>query len=188
MRTQRAHSIGAAAALCALLFGCAASAAKPGGGVPDWVKSPPAADQDFMYFTGSGMSKENDQAKAEEAARATLMDSIMQYVGVTVTSETTATAKASLDSFKSDVVQQLKTTGSGRISGLEMKDKYLDKSDSGTTVWLLARYNKADLLKEKKRLEEIARVRDEARRSLDAITRQWDHALQKLKMAVERRS
>ena len=29
---------------------------------------------------------------------------------------------------------------------------------------------------------------DEARRSLDAITRQWDHALNKLKMAVERRS
>jgi DNA-binding transcriptional ArsR family regulator len=29
---------------------------------------------------------------------------------------------------------------------------------------------------------------EEARRSLDAIARQWDHALDKLKMAVERRS
>ncbi len=29
---------------------------------------------------------------------------------------------------------------------------------------------------------------EEVRRSLDAIARQWDHALDKLKMAVERRS
>ena len=46
-----------------------------------------------------------------------------------------------------------------------------------------------DLKVGRERLWEFKPTRlDEARRSLDAITRQWDHALQKLKMAVERRS
>ena len=46
-----------------------------------------------------------------------------------------------------------------------------------------------DLKVGRERLWEFKPTRlDEARRSLDAITRQWDHALNKLKMAVERRS
>ena len=46
-----------------------------------------------------------------------------------------------------------------------------------------------DLKVGRERLWEFKPTRlEEARRSLDAIARQWDHALNKLKMAVERQS
>jgi hypothetical protein len=143
------------AVLVLLLIGCAGGpASKP---APEWVYTTPQPDATYFYFTGSGTSKENDQAMAEEIARGVVIDAIMQYIGVKVTSDTTATAKASLDSFKADIQQTVKTSGAGRIAGLQIADKYVEKRADGTTVYLLARYNLADLNKEKARIAELFR-------------------------------
>ncbi len=145
---------GVTTALLALfLFGCAGGlTAKP---APDWISVPPQPDANYFYFTGAGTSRENDQAVAEQTARGVVMDEIMRYIGVKVTAETEAVAVASVNSFKTDVMQAITQTGSGRISGLQISDKYVETSKSGTTVYLLARYNKTDLAKEKKRIEDL---------------------------------
>jgi len=143
----------AAVLLALLLAGCAGGAAtRP---APAWVTTPPAEDRDFMYFTSSGSSPEGDQVKAEEIARGALIDSLMQYLGAKITAETTSTAKAALDSFQSDVRQQITQTSSGRISGLSLADTWVDRQKARTSVYLLAKFAKADLAREKKRIEAV---------------------------------
>jgi hypothetical protein len=141
------------AALIFVLLGCAGGPAATQA--PDWATATPQPDAAYHYFTGAGTSGKNDQAQAEQTARGALIDEIMRYIGVKVTSETTAVARASIDSFKTDVMQSVTQTGSGRIAGLEIADKFVEKRSNGTTVYLLARYNKTDLAKEKKRIEDI---------------------------------
>ncbi|GEM_PF-678701 len=144
-------------------FGCATKpAARKAEAPPDWVFNPPMSDDEYFYFTGSGSSKSGDLAKGEEIARGVVIDEIMKYLGVKITSETTATAKGSLDSFQADVVQQLKSTSSGRVSGLEVADRWIERRGEAVTVYLLVRYNRNDLLKEKKRLEELFKEKVEA--------------------------
>ena len=143
----------AAVLLALLLAGCAGGAAtRP---APAWVTTPPGEDKDFMYFTSSGSSPEGDQVKAEEIARGALIDSIMQYLGAKITAETTSTARAALDSFQSDVRQQITQTSSGRISGLSLADTWVDRQKARTSVYLLAKFAKADLAREKKRIEAV---------------------------------
>ena len=139
--------------LALTLAGCAGGAAtRP---APDWVTTPPAEDKDFMYFTGSGSSTEGNQVKAEEIARGVLIDTIMQYLGAKITAETTSTAKATVDSFQSDVRQQITQTSSGRIAGLSLADTWVDRQKARTTVYLLAKFARADLAREKKRIEAV---------------------------------
>jgi hypothetical protein len=156
-------SVLAAAAVFLLLTSCGTSpSAAAGGRVPDWVLNPPESDEQYFYFSGSGMSPGGSLAEAEEIARGALLDEIMRFLGVRITSETTATARASLDSFQTDVIQSLTSTASGRVTGLEIADKYADQGAGGTTLYLLARYNRTDLLKEKARLEGIFQEKIEA--------------------------
>jgi hypothetical protein len=86
----------------------------------------------------------------------------MRYLGVRITSETTATARASVDDFQTDVVQQLTSSSSGRVTGLEIAEKWQVEQAGGLTLYILARYNKTDLAKEKRRLEEIFQEKIEA--------------------------
>ena len=152
----------AAAAL--LLYSACASG--PGGEAsqppPEWVLNPPEADDQYAYFTGSGTSDKGVLAEAEQAARGAVLDEIMRYLGVRVTSETTATARASLDDFRTDVVQQLTSTSSGRVTGLEIAEKWQVEQAGGLTLYLLARYNKTDLAREKRRLEQVFQEKIEA--------------------------
>jgi len=144
----------------ALLAGCAGV---PGlAAPPGWIGNPPGPDAANTYFTGVGTSTGGDRAQAEEIARADLIDGIMRYLGVKVTSETTAVARASVDSYQTDVRQQLTQEGAGRIAGLTVKDRYTEKGRAGVTVYLLARYVTADLEREKRRLEELFREQQEA--------------------------
>jgi hypothetical protein len=147
-----------------MLTGCGSSPSVSAGGgeVPEWVLNPPESDEQYFYFSGSGLSRSGSLVEAEEIARGALLDEIMRFLGVKITSETTATAKASLDSFQTEVIQSLTSTASGRVTGLEIADKYADQGSGGTTLYLLARYNRADLLKEKARLEGIFQEKIEA--------------------------
>ncbi len=141
--------------LALVVLGCAGSAAtRP---APDWTGAPPAPDADYYYFTGAGTSRTNDQAEAERIAQGAVIDEVMRYIGVKVTSQTVASAKASVDSFKSDLLQTVTQTGSGRLSGVQIADKYVEKRNGQTTVFLLSRYARRDLDREKKRLEDLVR-------------------------------
>jgi hypothetical protein len=146
--------------LLALLAGCAGL---PGLAVPPgWIGEPPGPDAASTFFTGVGTSKQGDRAEAEAIARADLIDGIMRYLGVKVTAETTAVAKASVDDYRTEVRQQLTQEGAGRIAGLAVQDRYVEKGKAGVTVHLLARYATVDLEREKLRLEELFREQQEA--------------------------
>jgi hypothetical protein len=152
-------------ALLLFISGCV-SGPEPAGGPaaepPEWVLNPPESDDQYVYFTGSGTSSSGSLAEAEEAARGAVLDEIMRYLGVRITSETTATARASVDDFQTDVVQQLTSKSSGRVTGLEIAEKWQVEQAGGLTLYLLARYNKTDLAKEKRRLEEVFQEKIEA--------------------------
>jgi hypothetical protein len=164
MKTIRPLRIFAVAAAAAFLFACG-SAPKPVSAQeapPPWVLNPPEADAQYMYFVGSGESKTGSMAEGEEIARGALIDEIMRYLGVRISSETTATARASLESYQADVVQTLKSTSAGRVVGLEIAERWVNRREGRTTVYLLARYNKTELSKERRRLEEIFREKVQA--------------------------
>ncbi|MBN2551153.1 MAG: hypothetical protein JXB06_00225 [Spirochaetales bacterium] len=129
---------------------------------PDWVLNPPDSDEKYMYFTGYGTSGSGSLAEAEQTARGAVLDEIMRYLGVRITSETTATARASVDDFQTDVVQQLTSRSSGRVAGLEVAEKWQVEQAGALTLYLLARYDKTDLAREKHRLEEVFREKIEA--------------------------
>ena len=98
MNTTRPLTILTAALAAAFLFACgsAPQATKPAPGgeaPPAWVLNPPEADAQYMYFVGSGESKTGSMAEGEEFARGALIDEIMRYLGVRISSEPTATAK-----------------------------------------------------------------------------------------------
>jgi hypothetical protein len=158
----RATALGFVFLVAACVSAPEATKTAPQGTPPDWVLTPPAEDSQFMYFTGSGASKTASLAEAEEAARIELIDGIMRFMGIRITAETTATARASVDSFQSDVTQTLTSQSSGRISGLEITERWADRKDPAVTLYLLARYRKAELLKEKSRLEAVFREQVEA--------------------------
>jgi hypothetical protein len=167
MKTNRAVSI-LAVSVALVLAACGstppatqAQSAKPQA-PPAWVLKVPEADAQYMYFTGSGQSKTASMAEAEGIARGALLDSIMQYMGVRITAETTATAKATLESYQADLVQTITSTSSARVAGLQLAERWVSEREGKASVYLLARYGKADLAKEKKRLEELFRERVEA--------------------------
>ncbi len=154
----------AAALAAAFLFACG-STPRPVSAQeapPAWVLDPPAADAQYMFFVGSGESKSGSMAEGEQFARVALIDEIMRYLGVRISSQTTATARASLESYQADVVQTLRSTSAGRVVGLEIAERWVNRREGRASVYLLARYNKTELGKEKRRLEELFREKLQA--------------------------
>ena len=144
-----------------LIIGCAGVQTREPV-MPDWVANPPDSDRAYMYFTGSGTSRNGDAAEAEQVARGAVIDEIMRYLGVTVTSETTAVAEGSLDSFQASIVQQLTSEASGKVAGLELSERWIDRRESGVTVYLLVRYSLEELAREKKRIADVLQEKTEA--------------------------
>jgi len=127
---------------------------------PDWVLSNPADDAEFTYFVGHGV--DGDLPTAEEAALGAIVDDIMRFIGVKITSESTAEAKASLDDFQASVRQVVKQSGSADVKGFRIADRYVYRDAKGFTVYLLGKYVKNDLNAEKRRLESEFAERQEA--------------------------
>ncbi|MDP3176875.1 MAG: hypothetical protein Q8M76_03155, partial [Spirochaetaceae bacterium] len=135
----------------ALAFASCASGPVP---APDWVLSAPPADATNTYFVGSASDAAGDVSKATNDAAANLVASIMQYIGVKVTVDSSATAKATLDSYQADIQSTVTTRSDNRLSGFQVKGNYVQssKKESRVTVYVLAAYATADLEKEKRRI------------------------------------
>lgn len=150
----------AAVVLC--LFSCVSSPKEATQTAPAWILSPPAPDSNSTFFVGQASDASGDNVKALEAATASLIAEIMRYIGVSITSETEATAKASLDSYKTDLVQTVKSTATNKIAGLIIQDKYTVVQGNRITLYILCRYNTKDLEREKKRIEDVFKAKVDA--------------------------
>lgn len=133
--------------------------------VPDWVRANPPPDGTNTYFVGQASGK--DPASASNDATADLIARIMQYIGVTVKVSSSATAKATMDAYSAEIRQTVETQSSNRLSGFQVKQKYI-RTDSKTgivTVYILASYATSDLNREKKRIQDLFQEK------IDAVAR-----------------
>jgi len=148
----------------ALLAGCAGGPTPASGQTPpDWVLKRPADDSGYFYFVGSGTSVKGDLNEARAAATGEVLAEIMRYIGVTVTSDTRATARGSLNDFQASVEQAVQQTGTARVAGLDIRETWTDqRKRPAATVHVLARYQRSELLKEKQRIEALFRERIDA--------------------------
>lgn len=144
-----------------ILVSCASTPTGLGNNVPSWVLKTPQTEGDSYVFVASGTSASGDAGEAEKAAAVDLRDQIISYLGVKVTSTTSATAKGSLDSFRTSVEQSVVSQSKAEIAGLRIADRFPLKQGQNLTIYLKALYNKADLDQEKARLAALfAQIND----------------------------
>ena len=147
----------AALAAFMLLSACATGAPSKSQAVPDWALSTPRPDATNTYFVGQAPAPGGDIATGTDDAAANLIASIMQYIGVKVSVDTSASARASLDSYSADIRQTVRMQSDNRLSGFQIKEKYVysDKKSGAKTVYVLAAYATADLEREKARIQAL---------------------------------
>jgi len=119
---------------CASAPAATSAAADPAPKAPAWTMETPAPSGGNTYFVGYADGSADAEAKATENATAGMITEIMRYIGVTITAESSATAKSTLDTFEADLVQTVTQSSSGRVSGFQLAEKYVAKSASGVTV------------------------------------------------------
>jgi len=129
---------------------------------PSWVLDPPEDTAESVYFTGSGTDHDGDVAAAEDIATNRVIAEITRYLGIEVTSDTTAEAEASLDSFQANVRQEVRQRGEARVEGLHTEDRYVEERNGRVTLHVLARYEREALEQERARLARLFQERVDA--------------------------
>lgn len=131
------------------------------GGAPTWVTNPSRTEgQDYVYV-GSGTA--GDASRAEQDAALQLIQQITQEIGVKITANTDAQARATLDTYEANILQSVQTESQARVSGFRIAERFnLRNSDGTTTVYIKALYNKKELDAEKARIQALFREIDDA--------------------------
>jgi hypothetical protein len=127
----------------------------PSGPKPAWVDSPPADTDAAMYFVGSGSSSQANMQEAQLFAIDDILGQIVRFLDVKITTATSTAAVGDLDEFKTAISRQVTETSGARMTGFRVTGKWSEKSGRGVSVSVLVSYEKAALLAEKKRLEEV---------------------------------
>jgi len=129
---------------------------------PGWTLTTPAPDAANTYFVASSSDSKGDTALATEDAAISLISQITRYMGVDISVATTGEAKGTLDSYTAEVTSVVKQTGTSKLSGFTIKDRYVVKDGSLVTVYILAQYATADLNKEKARIAAVFKEKEDA--------------------------
>ena len=149
----------------ALVFACATpsdSVREEGEEEPEWVAGSVPTATDAEYFVGRGADAGGSRAAAEDDAIAALVAEITRYLGVTIRTESTAVAEASLDDFASRVTRTVEQRGTARVEGLRVEERFVEFRDGRAEVHLLARYDRDALDRERERLTALFEARIEA--------------------------
>jgi hypothetical protein len=147
----------------ALAFMSCVSGPKPASAPPDWVLAPPPPDGSYTYFVGSSSAGSGNTVKATDDATANLVASIMNYLGTRITVDSTAQARATLDSYQADIVQTVRSESSGRLSGFIIKDRFQAPGPNNSiSVYILAAYQTVELEKEKARIRAVFQEKEDA--------------------------
>ncbi len=128
-------------------------AAEGTGTLPDWVVNPPADTADTVYFIGAGSA--SDDAAARSAAASDLVSSVTRFLGVKVTSETTVTARDTLEKFTSTLDRTIHESSSAQLGDFKVVDTYAEEKNGVVNVYLLGAYDKTALEKERSRIKEV---------------------------------
>jgi hypothetical protein len=141
----------------ALLFGCVSA---PSGAqkAPDWVSKAPKADAKYTYFTAESTDPTGDRGKATDVATDKIIQTVIGFLGVKITAEFEGETKASLDSYAVQMKQTVTSESKARFVGFTIDDKYYlqkDKKTKAVTAYVLAKYETAEMEKERKRLQDL---------------------------------
>lgn len=146
-----------------LLIVSCVSTGPASGNAPEWTYKTPGPDGTYTYFVGYSSAGNGDITKATDDATANLVSSIMNYIGQKITVDSTAVARATLESYQADIIQTVKSESKGRITGFLIKEKYIAKGKDGmVTVYILAAYETKELEKEKARIAAIFKEKEDA--------------------------
>ncbi|MFW6293376.1 MAG: hypothetical protein ACOC7V_13760, partial [Spirochaetota bacterium] len=144
-----------------VIAGCATQPGISRRSAPDWVVQPPAASGGDEFFVAAGSDPTGDVEAAEAQAAAALLSQINQALGVDLTVLTTAEARSTLDSYEASVLQQVTQSGSGRVEGFRVADRYIDEQGARVTVHLLGEYERAAFLAERAERRALLASREE---------------------------
>ncbi|HOX91441.1 MAG TPA: hypothetical protein PLC54_00860 [Spirochaetales bacterium] len=148
-------------AIAVLAVSCVSSPS--GGKTPGWVLQTPAPDGTYTYFVGSSSDASGNAVTAGNDAASSLVSEITRFMGVRVTAQTSGVAKGSLDEYSAQVTSTVTQTGSSRLSGFKVLERYQVKQPDGTlAVYILASYVTADLNKEKARISALFQEQQDA--------------------------
>lgn len=162
---QKSRVLGLAGALAAsvvlslTVYSCASV---PKTEAPAWVQSGTRDEGANMVFVASGSSNAGNPADAEKKAVVDLTNQIQNYIGVSVTSSTTAKAVATLDSYKADIEQTVTSTSTRRVSGFVLGERFTVTRGDMVYVYLKGMYDKAAIEKERARIAAVFKEQDEA--------------------------
>jgi hypothetical protein len=145
----------------AFVYSCASA---PASKIPEWILTRPAPDSTYTYFVGEGSDSNGDVVKATESATNGLIMNILTYIGVTISSTSTAEEKATLDSYSASVTATITAKSENRLAGFMIKEKVVVNSSTSARVdvYILAAYETKELEKEKARIRKVFEERDEA--------------------------
>jgi hypothetical protein len=158
------RSIYAVLSVLLLFVSCSSLPAQGKGKAPDWTLNIPRPDTKNTYFVGYASDPKGDTAKATNDAAANLIADIMKYIGVKISVDSSASAKATLDSYSADIRSTVTAQSTNRITGFTIKDKYVykDSKSKQVIVYVLASYATEDLEKEKRRIEALFQEKQDA--------------------------
>ncbi len=146
-----------------IISGCASvPVSESKSNLPTWVTMPPDDTSDTVYFIGAGSDPSGDAAMARTMAGADVVSSITKFLGVKVSSETTVTAKDTLDKFTSNLDQTIKESSSAQIGDFKIIESFTEKNGEIVNVYLLGAYNKKALLEEQSRIKAVFAEQREA--------------------------
>lgn len=176
MHTYGSSMRGVLASFLVVLVALSCAGAPSSKKAPEWTLQTPAPDATYTYFVGYSDAGPGRATQATDAATAGMIAEIMRYIGVTITAESSATAKATVDSFQSDIVQTVKQSSTSRVAGFQVAEKYEAARKDGVTVYLLGRFETKALESERKRIaavfqekiDAVARPEAEAKELLSA--------------------
>ncbi|UTC62963.1 hypothetical protein E4O05_03440 [Treponema sp. OMZ 787] len=136
------------------LFSCATYKNTNHEQIPAWIEKVPEGDENYEYFTASGTN--TNFTLAEMDAKNNLINEIIRYLGVSIKTETTATAVGSAENIEKILKSEISQSSAANIKKLKIKNLYTQKNTETVTVYLLAAYDKQELRKERNRLIKIA--------------------------------
>jgi hypothetical protein len=153
---MKRFAFGALAGL--LLFACVTS---PSGAqkAPDWIAGAPRPDAKYTYFTAEATDAAGDRAKAADAAVSNIIATVVKYLGVKVQAEFEGEVQATLDSYKTAMKQNVTLSGDARFAGFAVAETFYapskEKKSKAVTAFVLAKYETAEMEKERKRLQAL---------------------------------
>lgn len=130
---------------------------------PKWLTNPPSSNSQFLYFVGVKTRAETLE-EGKKSAIQNAVGEIVDYFGIKAKTR----YEEEKNELTSEIMDQIVTEGEAKVSGVRIEEMYYEQWDEKGeyhtyNVFVLLRYSRAEIEKEKRRIEaEKNRKKNEA--------------------------